>query len=75
MKIRTQLILTNGGVLALLAIIAALMHQSTQSLISTSQWVTPTNKVIVSDNLLAKGMAKWSSRDMKLVRLTTYINR
>ena len=75
MKIRTQLFLTNGGVLALLAIIAALMHQSTQSLISTSQWVTHTNKVIVSDNLLAKGMAKWSSRDLKLVRLTTYINR
>ena len=75
MKIRTQLFLTNGGVLALLAIIAALMHQSTQSLISTSQWVTHTNKVIVSDNLLAKGMAKLSSRDMKLVRLTTYINR
>ena len=71
MKIRTQLFLTNGGVLALLAIIAALMHQSTQSLISPSQWVTHTNKVIVSDNLLAKGMAKWSSRDMKLVRLTT----
>ena len=71
MKIRTQLFLTNGGVLALLAIIAALMHQSTQSLIPTSQWVTHTNKVIVSDNLLAKGMAKWSSRDMKLVRLTT----
>ena len=75
MKIRNQLFLTNGGVLALLAIIAALMHQSTQSPISTSQWVTHTNKVIVSDNLLAKGMAKWSSRDMKLVRLTTYINR
>ena len=75
MKIRTQLSLTNGGVLALLAIIAALMHQSTQSLISTSQWVTHTNKVIVSDNLLAKSMAKCSSRDMKLVRLTTYINR
>jgi len=51
MKIRTRLFLTNGVILTLLILIAGVMYQSTQSFISTSQWVTHTNEVIADANL------------------------
>jgi methyl-accepting chemotaxis protein len=56
MKFRTQLMLGNGIVLALMVVIAVVLYNGVNSLIETSKWVNHTHEVIERGNTLMKLM-------------------
>jgi len=56
LKFRTQLWLGNGILLVLMIIIAGVVYQSVNSLLSNSRWVTHTHQVIEEGALLQKSL-------------------